>query len=420
MKGCNQLNFSEIKYYLRNTPGISKIYNKFVSNVKGDKFRCDSIPKIVPDIMDNYDNLRVNLIVPSFESDFVYGGLTTAIKIFKEVYVKLNADARIIVLKGQYSSKSTHRVEGFDYNGDNKNILFLDDSKKVPVCKNDIFICTFWTTMYAITPIFKQQIDYFKLNDRKIVYLIQDFEPGFYPWSTEYALADSTYKNNSNNIVAMFNAESLYRYFKNGGYSFGEEIFFDPQMNENLRRNIPRESNRRLKKILIYGRPRVSRNSFELIRSSLALWSDNYEKANEWEIISLGAKFEDIRLSRNVISSKGKVTLDEYAKYMSEAYVGISLMISPHPSYPPLEMSTFGVKTITNKFDSKDLNDFNSNIYNVDFCTPDEIEKQLEKICDQYYSDPYGMSYRDNDYVKGGSFEKAIDNLISSIKNMEV
>lgn len=40
---------------------------------------------------------------------------------------------------------------------------------------------------------------------------------------------------------------------------------------------------------------------------------------------------------------------------MLDTYAGISLMSSPHPSYPPLEMSVFGIKVITNNYSNKDL-----------------------------------------------------------------
>jgi hypothetical protein len=51
----------------------------------------------------------------------------------------------------------------------------------------------------------------------------------------------------------------------------------------------------------------------------------------------------------------GKASLEDYADHLNRAAVGISLMISPHPSYPPLEMAEAGVLTITNNYGCKDL-----------------------------------------------------------------
>lgn len=409
------MNTSEIKYYLRNTPGIAKIYSKYVNFVKGRNFNYGKLKKLKPKFT-NADKLRISLVVPSFESDFVYGGLLTAIKIFKTLIETTEAEGRIIVLSGQYSRKSTFKIKGFDYQ--NNNLIFYESTNEIEIGKNDFFIGTFWTTAYVLMPLLQKQIEHFKLSDRKLVYLIQDFEPGFYPWSSEYVLADSTYKSHSENILAVFNAKSLYTYFKNNHYDFGDGLTFSPQLNTELAKYLPKKPTRRQKQILIYGRPRVERNAFEIIRAGISEWSKTYKNSKEWEIVSLGAEFADIKLQNNIIKSNGKVTLSEYAKYMSESYVGISLMVSPHPSYPPLEMSTFGVKTITNSFANKDLSNFNDNIYNINVCTPEEVSRQLTTICKEYEKNSNGIPYYNNEYVIGGDFDRTMISLSKKIKEM--
>ena len=59
-------------------------------------------------------------------------------------------------------------------------------------------------------------------------------------------------------------------------------------------------------------------------------------------------------------------------------------MCSPHPSYPPLEMSVFEVKTITNTYSNKDLSSFNSNMVSLDNTSPDNIAKHLAEVCKGY------------------------------------
>ena len=92
-------------------------------------------------------------------------------------------------------------------------------------------------------------------------------------------------------------------------------------------------------------------------------------------------------------------------------------MVSPHPSYPPLEMSTFGVKTITNSFENKDLTYFNPNIISLDNCTPNAIAKKLSEICDKYGNEET-VCYTNNDYVKGGHFDAVINELGDVIDEM--
>jgi len=48
--------------------------------------------------------------------------------------------------------------------------------------------------------------------------------------------------------------------------------------------------------------------------------------------------------------SLGGLSYKKYQEVLSEADIGISLMLSPHPSYPPLEMSNMGLKVITNDY----------------------------------------------------------------------
>lgn len=414
------MNLSDIKYYLRNTPVISTYYNKFLLSLKGNNFNYSRLPFVNPNFRLDSDKVRITLIVPSFESDFVFGGLSTALKIFNNIVEYTNAEGRILVLTGKYSKKSTFQPDGFDYNGEKKNIIFYEDDNKIPVEKNDFFIGTFWTTVFCTMPLVQKQKEKFNLKNRKLIYLIQDFEPGFFPWSTEYALADSTYKSNSEDILAVFNAKSLYEYFKNNHYSFGCEVVFSPQLNDELKKCLPKEKTPRKKQILIYGRPRVSRNVFEIIHTGLEIWSEKYPKAGEWGIISLGADFNNIKLKNNLITSFGKVSLNQYAKYMRESYAGISLMLSPHPSYPPLEMSTFGIKTITNSFKNKNLSNFNNNVYSINTCTPNQVFDSLVNMCNQYKNNPYGVPYIDNDYVKGGSLEKALNEISRYVLDMVV
>ncbi|HIT91132.1 MAG TPA: glycosyltransferase family 2 protein, partial [Candidatus Merdenecus merdavium] len=75
-----------------------------------------------------------------------------------------------------------------------------------------------------------------------------------------------------------------------------------------------------------------------------------------------------------------------YALLLEESYAGISVMVSPHPSYPPLEMSVFGVKVITNTYVNKDLKDFNDHITSIHNANPSTISAALEQICNEYQS----------------------------------
>lgn len=100
---------------------------------------------------------------------------------------------------------------------------------------------------------------------------------------------------------------------------------------------------------------------------------------------------------------------------MLETYAGISLMSSPHPSYPPLEMSEFGVKVITNSYANKDLSKFDDNIVSVDNVNPVNIANKLVDICNNYVN-KVKIEIGNKNYVENDKVFSFIDNVIEDLK----
>ncbi|MEE3460935.1 MAG: hypothetical protein VZR00_03455 [Lachnospiraceae bacterium] len=387
----------------------SKAYNylKLHYNI-GRKFNIGSINRFTP-VKSDDKKTRVTLILPRFRKSDVFGGISTSIKFGLDLAEYLGADFRILVQSNETYGRDTYELDGFSHNSENKGLFFMGESRKIKVRKNEIFIAVFWTSAYILPSILKwEKKVYGRINP--FVYLIQDFEPGFFRWSTEYCLAESTYRNCPENIIAVYNSKELYCYFKNNGYKFHDNLYFTPYLNDRLRKYLfDKPQVKRKKQIIFYGRPGTARNAFEIVSYSLKLFSEKYKNASEWTIKGLGENFGSLKLKNNIVRSCGKLSLDEYAACMKESYAGISLMISPHPSYPPLEMAAFGVQTITNSFVCKDLSSFSKNIHSLDICTAENIEKELEKICDGYYKGlQSSIMDKDNDYIKGEDFDKCI------------
>jgi hypothetical protein len=83
-------------------------------------------------------------------------------------------------------------------------------------------------------------------------------------------------------------------------------------------------------------------------------------------------------------------------------------MISPHPSYPPLEMSTFGMKVITNSYENKDLSGFNQNIISLNSLTPDSIAEELLKLTRAYAENESEFGYNEQYMTNSNSFDLII------------
>ena len=406
--------------FIKTSSATKALYVQLKKHIGVQPFSFDLLPRIIP-VMSEDAELRYNLVLPTLRKTKVFGGILTTIKILQMLMRKKGSRGRIIIINEEDNSpKWTYAVPGFSAEKTAKNeIVFLSESKELVVERNDVFILSNWRTAYAFFPVLNWQIHNYGLRNRKALYLIQDYEPGFFPWSSEYVLAEATYKTNAENIIALYNSKELHDYFKQNGYSFSSDTYFEPIINEKLRiellaaHDIPRR-----KQILIYGRPSESRNAFSIVREALDIWSRDYKNnVSEWRIISLGEQYKDIKLCNNTIEVLGKVTLEEYAQIMLSSYVGVSLMISPHPSYPPLEMSTFGIKTITNTFANKDLKYFNQNIISLANCTPTVIAEKLSEICDGF-GVIESVCFKDNDYVRGGRFETVIYQVGDTIDEM--
>lgn len=396
---------------LKTNKVLQPIYGRLKNKSMSNMFSINSSRNISFSEEEN-TKVRISLVLPTLRKTKVYGGINTAINFFHALVECYNADGRILVLNDENGdSRWMYPISGYSTKNDNKHICFLPQLEKVSVRKNEIIILTSWRTAFTFLPLLQWKIDQGD-KDFKFIYFIQDYEPGFFAWSTEYALAELTYLQNPESMVAIINSKQLYDFFSDKGYCFFRMMYFEPVLNERLKIALEKadKSEKRRKQIIIYGRPSENRNAFEIVRYSLQEWSRKYSAASEWTVVSLGENFEDIKLPNNTIYVKGKVSLEEYASIMLESYAGLSLMVSPHPSYPPLEMSTFGVRTITNCYENKDLRAFNDNIISLPTCSPDLIIESLCKICDEY--DSYISKVDINaSYLKNDSMELCINEI---------
>jgi hypothetical protein len=188
---------------------------------------------------------------------------------------------------------------------------------------------------------------------------------------------------------AIFNSNELYEYFLAQGHDVEKAFLFEPSLSSELRGylDIPRPPKER--KILVYGRPNVPRNCFPAICKGLAQWVRDDPESVNWKIISAGHHHSPINLGRGcTMTSSGKLAMEDYGQLLLRTAVGLSLMASPHPSYPPLEMAHFGIRTLTNRYANKDLSTSHENIHSLDDIAPETIAKALTQLCWEFEHSP--------------------------------
>lgn len=411
-KEDNQVDWTKIKNHLRSNRLTANMYEGLKKKLTEPSAAAQAVVAEVQSIearsvADNNDKIRINIIVPSVDVKHVFGGIATALTFFEKLTAGVDCMKRIIVTDAPVFAETMVDLPGYhvsdamsDDESDGQIIPFADRAgRTIAVRKNDIFVATGWWTAYTIADVIRWQKATYRVEN-PLIYMVQDYEPGFYPWSSRYMMADSTYRLEIPTI-AVINSKELEDFMKVNNYSFYRSFCYKPVLNVELKKHLLRLEEEkkvpRKKQIIVYGRPGVERNAFALIVGSLKRWVQLKDDVSEWNIIAAGESFEDIDLGKGkALHSIGKVSLKEYAEIMHESKAAISLMVSPHPSYPPLEMSTFGVRVITNTYGNKDLSSFNDNIVSLSNCSSEEIAKTLVRICEG----EDGQCILDSEYVK--------------------
>jgi hypothetical protein len=355
------------------------------------------IPEISPInvIQSTIENPRINLLVPGVSAKAMFGGVSTALDIFLSLSKNFH-DVRIIVTDEIESDVSSQKLAGFsptalESETSGRIITWAGDryGKSMPIRKRDLIVSTAWWTAYNAFHILDKQKSIFGNAHQKLIYIIQDYEPNFYAWSSRYALALSTYSR-SEETIAVINSSLLADYLYSKGHHFYLTSFFEPQLNKSLAASWLNASIKdKCKLVFVYGRPSVQRNAFELTVQSLRAWASSGEaSSNGWQVVSAGEEHDDIDLGGGLIlKSVGKLTIDEYAALLGKTAIGLSLMISPHPSYPPLELAAFGAGVITNTFEGKNLSSIHPSIFSVDVPSPSKIAEAIAWKCREFELD---------------------------------
>jgi len=302
----------------------------------------------------------LNVLLPFIHTSFMTGGHNNAFNLtlrlaregipVRYIATLMEADRDADALWAHFRS-----LTGIDERFPNVEVVSGHNRNKATVIgENDVFFGTAWYTAQMIKQVMP------RMRSKKFIYLIQDYEPGFYPWSTKYALALETYELDFRAIVC----ESLLldylleqRVGRFSESSFRDKcLVFEPAMDRSKFYPELHETRSRKKRLLIYKRPiKVPRNLDELSILALkkAVGAGAFP-ADEWDLVSIGWERQSLYLGNGaVVHPAGWLSYDAYAALLRHSDVGLSLMLSPHTSYPPLEMAACGLIVVTNTFACK-------------------------------------------------------------------
>ncbi|WP_264603903.1 glycosyltransferase [Sphingobium sp. B8D3B] len=246
-----------------------------------------------------------------------------------------------------------------------------DRSRPMMIGSNDIFFATAWWTAvmaHVASPL---------VGDKPFLYLIQDFEPLFYAASSHYALALETYDFphipviNTHLLRDFLIGNAIGRFAQSahaeGALAFepalDRAVFYPPNLSprplttvrsKSKAKNQP--SSQKKRRLLFYARPSIgARNLFEIGLAALTAAVDQHIfDPDTWDIIGMGEEFVPRSLGQGaMLECAPWLGFNSYAEQMRGSDILLSLMLSPHPSYPPLEMASCGGIVVTNNYANK-------------------------------------------------------------------
>lgn len=332
---------------------------------------------------------RLNVVLPGLSQDMAFGGTSSALELTRHL-LKYYDTCRFISLyeeeAGLQSPEGKDSLAHLKEYAAKWEIFFSTSARKLPCHEKDVFLVTYWPGASYWESLHKARLRE-GLPARPFYYFIQDYEPGFAPLGAKHALALRTYSF-GDLTTAIINSRELAEYLKLRGDHFAREYVLKPSLNKFMAAYLSQNGFKLPPKrgpkiiILFYGRPGLPRNCFETGIETLRLFFAELPPASraKFTALSVGLPHEDLLLQEGaVLKSLGRLPIDEYIALLLRSHVGLSLMISPHPSYPPLEMALFGLSTVTTDYSVKKMQGTHPLLLSAKWPEPRELAALLRQ-----------------------------------------
>lgn len=318
--------------------------------------------------------LRVSIVTDSIGRGSLFGGVGTALIFATLLANKLGADLRVITRTERPQPDNLDQlllVYGIELKGESQ-FQFLppgDSGQSIDFSENELFITTSWWTTVATLA---------SVPASSILYLLQEDERMFYPFGDDRLKCENVLRHRE--IRILINTQLLFDHFTSQGFSNIQEQgwWFEPAFPARVFRPRAIQKNDK-RKFVFYARPNNLRNLFylgiEVINAAIA---QQVLSLDEWEIILVGKDIPDLVFDGACVPTKREnMSWSEYADLAGTIDLGLSLMYTPHPSYPPLDLVASGAVVVTNRFANKQsLSHYSANL----ICAEPERDALVDAI----------------------------------------
>jgi glycosyltransferase involved in cell wall biosynthesis len=305
---------------------------------------------------------RINILLPTIDLRHLFGGYIAKFNLARKL-AEAGHRVRIVTVDPTPELPEDWREQVESYSGlagamGTIEVAFAREQGEVVIGPRDRFVATTWWTAYhAREAVSRTERDRF-------LYLIQEYEPFTFVMGSWAAVAAATY---SFPHAALFSTEFLRAYFATNriGVYAGDRAAGDRD-SVSFRNAITAVqpptaaalADRQSRRLLFYARsePHAKRNMFELgmIAISRAIETGVFDE--EWEFFGIGSVSGRSRVELtggNELDVLPRQPQSRYGEILGGHDIGLSLMLTPHPSLVPIEMASAGLLTVTNTFETK-------------------------------------------------------------------
>ena len=316
------------------------------------------------------DKRRLTVVTDSVSAGSLYGGVGTSLILAALTARRIGAGLRLVTRHEPATASSVGTVleaHGIPWTGSIECLFAPHDGvpggRDIPMTSEDLFLTTSWWTTRST----RQTVP-----SRRIACLVQEDERKFYPLGDDYLRCTETLSDSA--LVYLVNSNVLLTELEEEGLVPGG-IAFEPSFPAHLyhANERPPAGGKGKRGFFFYARPLNLRNLYwrGLEALSAAIEEGVLDPA-EWDFhfAGHGAEVPHLPLGATAIVP-GPMHWRDYAAFVRRMDIGLSLMYSPHPSYPPLDLAASGAVVVTNRFGRKrDLNQYSENILCADLDVP--------------------------------------------------
>lgn len=275
------------------------------------------------------DIQTINWFIPDIDMPF-FGGLNTAFRLADKLRREHGVLNRFVVLSGPNEAYVRSALAAaFPGLGDSEIVFYGgQDSDLAALPPADAAVATLWLTAMHVAK---------APGVKRKFYLMQDYEPAFYPASTLYAMAEESYRLG---LYGICNTQSMYDIYT--GHYGGQATVFTPAVDRNIYHPEGRRTKAEDEPVTIFAYARDHfRNCWELVFA--ALKEIKRMHGDRVRIVAAGARY--LPESADFIDM-GLLDYRATGRLYREADIGLTMQISRHPSYLPLELMASGVPMV--------------------------------------------------------------------------